>query len=290
MKRILITGEHGYIGNAIRSYLSRWEDSYRVDMVSLRDDGWKAGSFRGYDVVIHAAGIVHQKESKDDPAQFPIYHRVNAILPCEVAGKAKEEGVGQFIFLSSESVYGCTARVGQTVEINADTPLNPADNYGRSKLEAEKLLRKLSSPEFHLAILRPPMIYGKGCKGNYNALSRLARISPVFPNVQNRRSMLYIDNLSELVRLLIEDQAEGLFCPQDLEPADVGQVAALIAQVHGKKLLLLPGFTWALKLLSGHVGAVDKAFGSLIYAKSLSTYPKNYCIKTLPEAIAETEG
>lgn len=290
MKRILITGEHGYIGNAIRSYLSRWEGSYRVDMVSLRDDGWKAGSFRDYDVVIHAAGIVHQKKTKDDPDQFPLYHRVNTILPFEVAGKAKEEGVGQFIFLSSESVYGCTARVGQTVEITADTPLHPEDNYGRSKLEAEKLLRKLSSPEFHLAILRPPMIYGKGCKGNYNTLSRLARISPVFPNVQNRRSMLYIDNLSELVRLLIEDLAEGLFCPQDLEPADVGQVAALIAQAHGKTLLLLPGFTWALKLLSGHVDAVDKAFGSLIYAKSLSTYPKNYCIKTLPEAIAETEG
>lgn len=290
MKRILITGEHGYIGNAIRSYLSRWEDCYRVDMVSLRDDGWKAGSFRGCDVVIHAAGIVHQKKSKNDPAQFPLYHRVNTLLPCEVAEKAKGEGVSQFIFLSSESVYGCTAKVGQTVEITADTPLHPKDNYGRSKLEAEVLLGQLSSPKFHLAILRPPMIYGKGCRGNYNALSRLARISPVFPRIQNRRSMLYIDNLCELVRLLIEDEAEGLFCPQDDKYADVGQVAALIAQAHGKKLLLLPGFTWALKLLSGHVGGVDKAFGSLIYAKSLSTYPKNYCIKTLPEAIAETEG
>lgn len=289
MKRILITGAHSYIGTAIRSYLARWEGSYQVDTLSVRDDGWKHRCFREYDVLIHVAAIVHQQKSKNDPAQAEQYRLVNTLLPYGIAQKAKAEGVGQFLFMSSESVYGCTAQVGQTVVLTADTPLRPTDNYGRSKLEAERLLAPLSDGDFRVAILRPPMIYGRDCKGNYQALSRLARTSPVFPKADNQRSMLYIENLCELVRLLIDDGAAGVFCPQDLEYADVSQVAALIAQAHGRRLFLIPGFNWALKLLSRRVGAVNKAFGSLVYSRSLSSYPRSYCVKTLAQAIAETE-
>lgn len=290
MKKILITGETSFIGQSVRRYLAQWPQDYQVDSISVRGDGWKTRSFRGYDVVLHAAGIVHQSKTKDDPAQFALYHQVNGLLSAAVGEKARAEGVGLFVFMSSESVYGLKARVGQTVVITKDTPLLPKDNYGKSKLEAENLLRSLAGENFPVAVLRPPMIYGRGCKGNYTALSRLAQSTPVFPKVDNRRSMLYIENLAAFVKLLIDHPQGGVFCPQDPEYVDVGVMARRIAQAHGKKLVLLPGVSWALKLLSPLVPAVDKAFGSLVYDRALSDSPGPYWVRNLEQAIAETEG
>lgn len=290
MKNILITGENGYIGMYVERYLSRWPERYRVSTLSVRGEKWKERSFRGYDAILHAAGIVHQSKTKDDPEQFPLYHRVNGLLSAAVAEKARAEGVRLFLFMSTESVYGLTAKVGQTVVITKDTPLEPKDNYGKSKLEAEKLLQALAGEDFLVAILRPPMIYGRGCKGNYAALSRLAQKTPVFPKVRNRRSMLYIENFAAFVKLLIDEPRGGVFCPQDREYVDVGEMARRIARVHGKKLILLPGFSWALKLLSPWVSAVDKAFGSLVYDRALSDALGPYWVRDPEAAIAETEG
>lgn len=290
MKTVLITGEHGYIASAVREYLARWPENYAVRTLGVRGEEWKAESFAGVDVILHAAALVHRPESKDDPGQTEEYRRVNTLLPYALACKAKAEGVGQFLFLSSQSVYGLTAAVGRTVEITRDTPLSPADNYGRSKLEAEQLLLPLGGPTFHVAVLRPPMIYGRGCKGNYVALSKLAQKAPAFPRVENRRSMLYIGNLTEFIRDLIDDEAAGIFCPQNREYTDVSRMAAEIARLHGKKLPLIPGFGWALGLASLATPAVNKAFGSLVYARELSAYPKDYQIVPLGQSIAETEG
>ena len=215
MKKILITGANSYIGMSLEQYLSQWPEAYRVDTVDMVSDSWRELSFSGYDAVFHVAGIVHQADSKDDPAQAELYDRVNARLPVEVAQKAREAGVKQFIFMSSASVYGLTAPLGKVVMITKDTPLKPADNYGISKAKAEEGLAALAGEGFKLAILRPPMIYGKGCKGNYVTLAKLAKKLPVFPWVENQRSMLYIENLSEFVRLILEDEAEGIFCPQN---------------------------------------------------------------------------
>ena len=134
------------------------------------------------------------------------------------------------------------------------------------------------------------MIYGKGCKGNYQTLSKLAKKLPVFPLVENQRSMLYIDNLCEFIRLLVEDEADGLFCPQNGEYVSTSDMVNRIAHVNGRGILMVRGFGWALKLLQPMTGMVDKAFGSLCYDRSLSDYPKNYCIKSFDESIAETEG
>src|SRR5690606_7124221 len=117
-------------------------------------------------VVIHVAGIAHVKETKENA---DLYYKVNRDLAFEVAKKAKNEGVKQFIFLSSMSVYGI-----ETGIIKINTPTNPKTNYGRSKLEAEELISSIESDSFKVAILRPPMIYGKGCKGNYIRLANLA--------------------------------------------------------------------------------------------------------------------
>lgn len=289
MKKILITGANSYIGVSFETYLKQWEKQYQVDTVDMIGDGWKDVSFRGYDAVFHVAGLVHMAKAKNDPAQAELYDRVNTRLPIETARKAKAEGVKQFIFMSSASVYGLTAPMGKVVMITKDTPLNPKDNYGISKAKAEEGLRKLTGDGFKVVILRPPMIYGKNCKGNYQTMAKLARKLPVFPYVRNQRSMLYIDNLSEFVRLMVDDEAEGIFCPQNNEYTNTSDMVNLIAHANHKGILLVKGCGWALKLLRPFTGIVDKAFGSLCYDFALSGYEKDYCVKNLSESILETE-
>jgi len=289
MKRLLITGAGSYVGMSVEQYLRRWPEEFTVDTVDMIGDGWKEASFAGYDAVLHVAGIVHREDTKKDPAQAELYRRVNTQLAIETAQKAKAEGVKQFLFMSSASVYGLTAPVGKVVTITGDTPLNPTDHYGLSKAKAEEGLRALSGPGFKLAILRPPMIYGKGCKGNYQTMAHLAKKLPVFPYVENRRSMLYIENLAEFIRLVLLDEAEGIFCPQNSEYVNTSDMVNLIAHANGKGILLVKGFAWALKLLRPVTDMADKAFGSLCYDFELSRYPRDYCIKTFEESILETE-
>lgn len=290
MKHVLITGANSYIGICVEQYLNQWPEAYRVDTVDMIGDGWREVSFATYDAVLHVAGIVHQEKTKNDPQQEALYDRVNARLPVEVAAKAKAEGVKQFLFMSSMSVYGLAAPVGNVVTITADTPLCPNDNYGISKMKAEEGLLALAGDGLKLAILRPPMIYGKGCKGNYVTLAKLAKKLPAFPKVENRRSMLYVENLAEFIRLLIEDEAEGIFCPQNEEYVNTSDLVSRIAHANGKNLLLVGGFTWALKLMRCVTALPDKAFGSLCYDRELSRYPKNYWVKDLAQSVAETEN
>ena len=290
MKKILITGANSYIGVSVERYLHRWSEHYSVDTVDMVDGSWKEKPFHGYDAVLHVAGLVHQPQTKNDSAQAEAYDRINHQLAVETAQKAKAEGVRQFLFMSSASVYGLDAPVGKVIMITKETPLNPRDNYGISKKHAEESLRKLQDDQFKIAILRPPMIYGKGCKGNYQTMAKLARKLPVFPKVRNQRSMLYMENLAEFIRLLIDDEAEGIFCPQNNEYVNTSDMVNLIAHANGKSIMLIGGFTWALKLLRCATGIVDKAFGSLCYDFELSGYPRDYCLKTLEESILETEN
>ncbi len=289
MKKILITGAGSYVGMSLETWLKQWPEHYAVDTVDMIGDGWKEISFRGYDAVFHVAGIVHREDSKNDPAQAKLYDRVNNRLAVETAQKAKDEGVKQFVFMSSASVYGLTAPMGKTVMITKDTPLKPVDNYGISKAKAEEGLQALAEEGFKVAILRPPMIYGKGCRGNYVTLAKLAKKLPAFPWVENQRSMLYMDNLSEFVRLVVENEDAGIFCPQNNEYVNTCDMVNLIAHANGKGILMIKGFGWALKLLRSVTGMVDKAFGSLCYDREVSTYPQDYCVKGFQESILETE-
>lgn len=289
MKRILITGAGSYIGTQVKAYLARFPGQYAVSELNMHGEGWTETSFRDYDVILHTAGIVHRESTKQDPAFETLYTQVNTDLPVCVAEKAKAEGVKQFLFLSTQSVYGLTAPLGKPVMITKDTPLNPVDHYGRSKAAAEAKLLPMSDASFRVAILRPPIVYGKGCKGNYRALQSFAGQLPVFPLVQNQRSMVYIENLAELIRQLIDDGAAGIFCPQNDEYTNTSRMVADIARAKGRRVMLVGGFTWALKLLGSFVPAVNKAFGSLCYDRQLSAYGSGYCVKTLAESIVETE-
>ena len=288
MKKILITGRGSYLGNSLKAYLEAFGNHYRVDCVSLRSGDWMEQSFRGYDAVYHTAAIVHQPRSKDAPGELARYRAVNCDLAVDAAKKAKAEGVRQFVFLSTMAVYGLTAAFGETVTITAQTPTVPTDNYGLSKLEAERALLALEGPDFRVAILRPPMIYGKDCKGNFRSLVSFARRLPFFPKVPNQRSMLYVGSLNRLVQQIIDREDRGVFCPQDPEYVNTSAMVQAIAAAQGKHLVLVPGFSWAFHLLRHLTGAVDKAFGSLVYDKSLSELEEDYCIASFPDSVKQS--
>ena len=290
MKKILITGADSYIGTSIERYLAQWPQQYQVDTVDMVDGSWSERSFAGYDAVFHVAGIAHSDTGNVSEERKALYYKVNTDLTVETAKKAKAEGVGQFIFMSSAIVYGDSAPIGQQKVITADTPLAPANFYGDSKVQAEKGILPLNDDNFHVVVLRPPMIYGPGSKGNYPVLSKLAQKLPVFPKVANQRSMLYIGNLAEFVRLMIENREQGIFWPQNSEYSNTTVLVRLIANAQGKNILIVPGLGWALKLLGHATGLVNKAFGSLSYDMELSRYREDYRKYRLAESIELTEG
>jgi len=290
MKKILITGANSYIGTSFEKYMEQFGDEYQIDTVDMIGDGWRSKDFSGYDCVFHVAGIAHSDNGKISKEKEKLYYAVNTDLTVETAKKAKADGVKQFIFMSSAIVYGNSGPIGKGKRITKDTPVHPANCYGDSKVQAENGLRKLGDNSFKVVILRPPMIYGKGSKGNYPLMSKMAQKLPIFPYVKNRRSMLYIENLCEFIRLMIENKEQGTFWPQNKEYSNTSEMVKMIAAAHGKKVRLIKGFTWSLKLLGLFTGLVDKAFGNLYYDKSLSVYKKDYRVCDLSESIKSTEG
>ncbi|MBQ1985857.1 MAG: NAD-dependent epimerase/dehydratase family protein [Clostridia bacterium] len=289
MKKILITGANSYIGTSFEKYMQQWPEEYQVDTVDMLNGTWREKSFVGYDVIFHVAGIAHSDSGKISEERSKMYYRVNRDLTIEVAEKAKKEGVKQFVFLSSMAVYGLATPIGKSRIISLDTPLSPDNSYGDSKKQAEEGILPMEDASFKVVILRPPMIYGPGSKGNYPTLSKLARKLPVFPRVKNHRSMLYIEHLSEFVRLMIENEEQGIFWPQNREYSNTSEVVQMIARAHNKRVLLVPGCTWALQLMSHFVVYVNKAFGSIVYAPNISVYKEEYCKYSLIESIFRTE-
>lgn len=289
MKKILITGANSYIGTSFEKYMKQWSDKYQVDTLDMIGDAWKEYDFSGYDTVYHVAGIAHSDNGKISREKAKLYYEVNTKLTIRTAMKAKKAGVKQFIFMSSAIVYGNSAPIGKMKMITKDTPVSPANCYGDSKVKAENGLRKLEDETFKVVILRPPMIYGKGSKGNYPLMSKLAQKMPVFPYVDNCRSMLYIENLMEFVRLMIDNEESGTFFPQNSEYSNTSELVKMIAAEHGKRTVFVKGATMPLKMAGFVTGIVDKAFGNLAYDQSLSDYKTNYWIAGLRRSIMLTE-
>jgi len=286
MKRILITGADSYVGGCFETYLKKnYPGKYIVDSVDMRGDDWRNKDFSRYDSVFHVAGIAHADSGKISKERARLYYAVNTEIAIETAQKASKDGVGQFVFMSSAIVYGNSASIGQKKVIYRDTPVSPANCYGDSKVQAENGLRLLDSDHFRVVILRSPMIYGKGSKGNYPLLAKLARKTPVFPWVDNERSMIYIENLCEFVRLMIQNEERGTFWPQNAEYSNTSQLVRMIGEVNGRKIRLVKGVVWMLRLLSHVSGLVNKAFGSMSYEKELSQYQQEYAKVSLMESI-----
>ncbi|MDY5054004.1 MAG: NAD-dependent epimerase/dehydratase family protein [Streptococcus suis] len=211
------------------------------------------------------------------------YKKVNTDLPVLIAKKAKKAGVSQFIFLSTMSVYGLN-----TGKIASSTLAIPTTKYGQSKYQAEEELLKLRDCQFKLVIVRPPIVYGKGSKGNYSILSKLTQLTPIFPKILNSRSMLHIDNLCEFIRKVIELELRGLFCPQNSEYVNTSELVKVIAEVHRKKIYFTKIFNPVIKLLF-HFDTVKKVFGNLVYEKEMSRYDFEYQVINFEESIKNTE-
>lgn len=277
MKKILITGANSYIGTSFETYLKEnFPDDYVVDTVDMVDGTWREKSFAEYDSVFHVAGIAHQKETKENAY---LYYEVNRDLAIETAKKAKADGVGQFVFLSSMSVYGMDIGV-----ITKETKPNPKSNYGKSKWQAEQEIAPLQDESFKVCILRPPMVYGEGCKGNYQSIVKLVEKSPVFPRVKNRRSVINISNLVGFVIMAINSEIEGLYFPQNADYSSTCELAYEIAQEKGKKLYFsfLCGFVTI--LCRPYFSLIRKAFGELIYSNT-EEFNFSYCIRGSDEKI-----
>lgn len=258
MKKILITGAGSYIGTSFESYLNnKYRGDYTVDTVDMIDGSWREKSFSGYDAVFHVAGIAHRKETKENAA---LYYQVNRDLAVETAAKAKADGVRQFIFLSSMSVYGLDVGV-----ITKDTIPSPVSNYGISKLEAEKGIAVLESDDFKVCIVRPPMVYGYGCKGNFNTVQKLVQKLPFFPKVNNRRSMIYIDNLSSFIKLVTDKELCGVFMPQNREYSNTTHMASVMAQALQKRIFISRLLGLGVLMIKPFAKIAQKAFGTLIY-------------------------
>ncbi len=279
MKKILITGLHSYVGNSIEKYLRDYNagagtENYIVDKISLRGNDWKQVSFEDYDTILHVAGIAHADVSSVSKEEQKAYYDVNCNLAKEVAEKAREDGVKQFVYFSSVIIYGDSAGVGKEKIISKDTLPAPANFYGDSKLQGENAVQALETSEFRVAVLRLPMIYGRGSKGNFPILVKLASKMPVFPGIHNQRSMLYIGNLAEFVRLLAEEQCGGVFYPQNEEYVTTAEMVKMIATAKGKKIhmwSLLNPLVKVASLLPGKIQKLaNKAFGSLVIERELS--------------------
>lgn len=283
-KRILITGKGSYIGTSFMKWMEQWPEQYEVEEISVRGEEWKLYDFSVYDVVLHVAGIAHVST---DPSMESQYYKVNRDLTMEVANKAKRDKVKQFLFMSSIIVYGDSSNRDKVID--RSTIPKPSNFYGKSKLQAEEGIKSLESDAFKVVILRPPMIYGKHSKGNYVRLSQLAKKLPFFPDYFNQRSMLYIENLCEFMKLMIKNSERGLFFPQNNEYVRTSEMVRFIAEAHKKHIKLTKIFNPLIKLVGPKIGLVNKVFGNLYYEQTISAYKENYRILNLRDSIKATE-
>lgn len=282
--RVLIVGKDSYIGNHIDKWLTA--KGHAVSQLDVLTDGWKKYIFSQYDAIVHVAGIVHQPNCQD----WGLYKRVNTEMPIAIATMAKNQGVKQYVFFSTMGVYGVEKKLSPNV-IDAETPLHADGMYGKSKLMAEEGLNALQDDSFNIAIVRPPSVYGKECKGGYiTGFTSIAQKLPVIPRAYEnaKQSFIYIDNLSELVRQLIEKKLHGVFCPQDEKAVSANELLEVISKGLGIKYRSSRLLGYLLRAVS-FIPLVNKAYGGVEYAKELSAINGvDYVVVPLEEGMRRT--
>ncbi len=291
MKKILITGVNSFIGNSFENWIkNNYSQNYDIYKISLRNNDISNIDFSFYDAVLYVTGIAHADTNKKHTENKELYYKINTELTVETAKKAKKDGLKQFIYLSSIIVYSNSGKINEKKIININTKEMPEGFYGDSKLRADKEIMKLNDECFKVVSVRPPMIYGKGAKGNYPKLSRLSKITPIFPDIKNERSMIYIDNLCEFLRLIIDNCERGYFYPQNREYVATADMVKMIAKANGKKIRLIKSFNPIIKALGNKIDIINKVFGNLVYDKSMSNYLDfKYCVFDFEQSIMQTE-
>jgi UDP-glucose 4-epimerase len=262
LKRVLITGANSYIGTNVEKLLMKEPNQYYIETLDMKDPNWKNFDFSKFDVVFHVAGIAHVSTKK---SMKELYFRVNRDLTIDTAKKAKESNIKQFIFMSSMIVYN-----SKETRISFETKPNPNNFYGLSKLQAEEGILPLQSVDYNICILRPPIIYGPGSKGNFPKLIKLASKTPMFPNIKNKRSMLYIENLTHSIKMMIDDNLSGLYFPQNTEYSCTSDIVLFFAKHHNKRVWFTTIFNplfYILRILSS---TFNKLFSDSYYDYEMS--------------------
>ena len=283
MKRVLILGKSSYIGESLYKWLLRKELQYDVEICSTLNNEWEKVDFSAFDTVVDLAGIAHINKIKK--SMKSLFYSVNRDLTIELGVKAKNSGVKHFINFSS-NVYG-----DNCYNITDREAVNPTSFYGDSKLQGDLGLRKLEDEFFMVSSIRPPFVYGKGCKGNYNSVSKIAKKTPIFPDYKNKKSMIYIDNLCEFTRMLIDQPQSGCFTPQNKELVSTADLVKEIAKIAERKILFTKLFNWAIFIGNKLTRKIRRAFGDDCYDLRLSDYfDFSYCVIDFKTSIKLTES
>ena len=276
-----IVGIDSYIGEIFSEFLKA-KKGYAINLIDSRNGEWQKANFKGFDVLLHVAGLAHVSTN---PSMEPVYYEVNRDLPIAVARKAKTEGVRQFIFLSSMIVYGDDLPLGQSVVITQSSTPRPENFYGRSKLEAEEGLLAMQEKSFVVSIIRLPMVYGEGCKGNFPKLVSLIQRLPLFPVINNQRSMIYIGNLCAYFKMVIDTRLSGILFPQNSDYVGTLDIVREAARLTQHRIVFTSIFNPLLMILSERVGLLRKLFGSKVYDKSLSPDMSSYNIYSFEQSM-----
>lgn len=276
---VLIFGAGSYIGEHYREALeARGHKLTMVDAIKVKP---AEIDFDGIDTVINVAGIAHIKITQD---MEDLFYKVNTHLAIDLCKAAKERGVKQYIYMSSMNVFGDTSERIYTREQEA-----PKNFYGKSKWLADKGIHEMESEDFKVASVRPPVVYGKGCKGNFVLLVKLSKLFFVFPSFKNTKSMIYIDNLSNFMCELVENGDGGYFHPQNATHTNIAEIIKEVRAAMGKKTLIVPGFGWAVKLLMKLSHKAERAFADDYYDIEFSKYNDNtYCSVSFVESVKQS--
>lgn len=278
MRNILVTGVSSYIGNQFVDWISNLEDDYKYSKISVKDDHWKKMDWSGYDAILHVAGIAH---NSSDSSLEGLYYQVNRDLTTEIAIKAKNDGVLHFVNMSSIIIFGT-----KKSEIDFNTQPDPDNFYGDSKLQAEINLNELADENFMISHIRPPMVYGAESKGNFPLLIKLTNKMPIFPNYQNKRSMIYVKNLCEFLRIVIEETITGELHPQNREYVQTSNLVSVIGKNQNRNIIKTKIFNPFISMFS-NINIVNKVFGDLYYNKQMSEIDFDYQIYSLEESISD---
>lgn len=258
MNKVLLIGANSYIGQEFNCFIfNNYKEIVSLTMVSASNNEWESIDFSEYHTVMHLSALVHKKEKKEMESD---YYNINYKLAVVIAEKAKANNIKQFIFFSTAAVFDA-----QTICVKNESIPNPSTFYGKSKLAAENVISAMSSDEFQVAILRIPMVYGDGCKGNYQRLVRLAKYTLIFPEYHNRRSVLHINKLCEFLIDIIINGGSGFLYPQDEKYMDTCQTIVEIRKKWGKKTYLTKKFNLLIRKFLPHSNTLIKMFSDFYY-------------------------
>ena len=285
--KILVLGKNGYVSTCFQNYMKKYPE-IQVDAISVRNDAWKSYSFEGYDAVFNATGLAHNDARKGTEDEFM---NLNVHLPEQFAKKAKSENVPVFIHMSSLIIYGQTTSIGKFTPITEDTTPEPDNIYGKSKYLGEQAVMKQADDKFSVAIIRSGRVYGENDPDTIKMLVKFAKTMPIFPKMDNSISMVYTDNLCELVRLIAATKQGGTYYPQQERYICTSKLVKDISVASGHKLFLTKVFNPILCLIGKKVRLVSKVFGNEGFDMSVSNhFDGKYRVVSYEESVDRLAG